>query len=423
MASNAAGAPLTVGLFGVSERSRHSLELLFKLHGKGQFCLAGDDSPNAAIVDMDGPHPQKLWAEYRTRYPNLPTIVMSVREESHPHAVTLLKPLKPQQVLEVLSGFQRALAELGRGQVKTVPPPEPRSSPETEVPSPPDSDDVADATEQAPRRTGLKGPTATRAATAAMEKAQEGFDACGDAEDIDLTNTKLLPSIYFSGEHRLLALAESAMRAARASGQIQMLAIDGLEHPLIFLPEGGGSIIARLSLKHLRFFSLVPLADRASAMVSLRGIPPDLADRASLPFDRFLWSVTMWTSRGRLPTATPLEVPVRLKRWPNFTRVLETPHALRIAALWTRNPHCLLRTGRILDVPQRYVFTFFSAVEALGLIEWLPDYDEDAAPEIGAEHRGPNERRHEVARATPSAREGDRRGLLGRILSHLLGKP
>ena len=87
----------------------------------------------------------------------------------------------------------------------------------------------------------------------------------------------------------------------------------------------------------------------------------------SQPLDNFLWQIALWTARGRVPKGTDLHKPILLLYWPNFTRLIVTPYALKISALWMENPCSLLETSQILAIPQRYVFTFFSAASTLKL--------------------------------------------------------
>jgi hypothetical protein len=64
-----------------------------------------------------------------------------------------------------------------------------------------------------------------------------------------------------------------------------------------------------------------------------------------------------------------IDSPVSLKRWPNFTRLLVTPHALRISALLYKQPYTLFEAARILGVRQQYVLVLFCAAHSLGLTE------------------------------------------------------
>jgi hypothetical protein len=371
--------PLFIGLFGVSERSRKTLEVLFSMHAKGRYRLADNAAPHAAIVDMDGPDAGKLWSDYRSCHPDLPSIVISFRGDSHPDAVLLKKPVTPQSLLDALG---RLLQEASTPRRKNI------------------GDPL------------LPGPV--RSATAAFDKTIEDGGFCGDAGDIDPNDFKVWYRIYFDPDGYFRDACRQAMRMALQTGQIQSLTLGDFLLPVVFLPEEGGQVITQASDARLRFYSRVTLDCIASAIVPLEMLPPDLAQSTRIPFDRFLWNVTLWTSRGRLPEGTPIDVPLRLKCWPNFTRLTETPYAMSIAALWCRQPYSLLRICQVLDVPQRYVFGFYSAVNSAGLVEWQSDHLESSTP-LSNECQGEQGREN-----TKRQSHGTWRGLLRRILSHLL---
>jgi hypothetical protein len=84
--------------------------------------------------------------------------------------------------------------------------------------------------------------------------------------------------------------------------------------------------------------------------------------------DHVLWQTALETSAGRLPVGVDPVAPVYLKHWPNLTRLHRTPHALRIAALWTTKGAGLLETAQTLKIAQRHVFAFYNAALALDLI-------------------------------------------------------
>jgi hypothetical protein len=94
-------------------------------------------------------------------------------------------------------------------------------------------------------------------------------------------------------------------------------------------------------------------------------LPPE--DEKTDHLDVLLWKLALWASRGRVPVGTDLEWPVFLKHWPNLTRLLEPPHATRIASLWAHQHFSLASSAATLGIPQRYVFAFFSGCAALGL--------------------------------------------------------
>lgn len=436
MPPDASGAPLAIGVFGVNERNRKTLEFLFKMQGQGRFFVASDQPPVAAIVDLDGPIGAEIWSEFRAAHPTLPTIVMSVQDRSFPNTVVLRKPVGTQQLIEALHGFERALRSLAGGTSAQPGPANPSAEmstfqggaarkPEQTIsrpvtPPPQPSKHATDAKEGA---LGQMRTDSTRTLTKAIESIQDDIDACGDADDIDLRMSPALPEhYYYHPEHRFQHISKIGIGKSRHAESVHMLAIDGLEQPIFFLPDEDGLVITRLTSRRLRFFCLVELTDLSNAMIPIGRLPDDLMEVPRIPFERFHWEVTLWTSRGRIPEKTPLHIPLRLKHWPNFTRLLETPHAMRLAALWTQQPRSLAHTCEFLEIPQRYVFAFFSAAHAANLVEWVPDQQESGTPMIGAEHRHVLDRRA-AGKPKPVQPSGsERRGLLGRILSHLLGK-
>jgi hypothetical protein len=112
-------------------------------------------------------------------------------------------------------------------------------------------------------------------------------------------------------------------------------------------------------------------------------------------FEKLLWLMALWASRGRVPEGTDLDAPVSLLRWPNFTRILMTPNAMQIAALWHTQPTSLLQTAKRQAIPHRQIFAIFRACQALGLVQVIntgstvvPSKDVLAADAVSAERRG-----------------------------------
>ncbi len=87
----------------------------------------------------------------------------------------------------------------------------------------------------------------------------------------------------------------------------------------------------------------------------------------SYAFETFVWDLAVRTSRGRVPEGTLLDVPVYLRRWPNFTRLTPIPEAMRVSAVWVQQPRSLVNLYETLKVPIEHVFTLYSAAHAIGL--------------------------------------------------------
>ena len=97
-----------------------------------------------------------------------------------------------------------------------------------------------------------------------------------------------------------------------------------------------------------------------------------------VPLDILLWKLALGASRGRLPLGTSLDTPVALREWPNFTRLVVTPGAMSVAALWARQTCTLGQTIHLLGLPPADVFAFYSAAAAIDLVR--PELPSQPAP-------------------------------------------
>jgi hypothetical protein len=142
--------------------------------------------------------------------------------------------------------------------------------------------------------------------------------------------------------------------------------------------------------------------------MSVTPLSKELSDTHKAPekfqtMDAFLWKAACWASKGRYPVAIDIRQPVYLKSWPNFTRLLVTPHAMRIAALLIQSPRTLPNVAETLNIKPQYVFVFVSAAYALGLV-------------------GQARREADVLVQSPEIKQNKNKGLLSRILSTLTGR-
>ena len=85
--------------------------------------------------------------------------------------------------------------------------------------------------------------------------------------------------------------------------------------------------------------------------------------------EAFVWTVSLLTSRGRLPQSTPLKARVQLMRLPNFAQLENTPYIAQIAELF-KNPK-----GDLSDIllnsklPQKYIVAFYNAALAVDVFD------------------------------------------------------
>jgi len=86
-------------------------------------------------------------------------------------------------------------------------------------------------------------------------------------------------------------------------------------------------------------------------------------------YEPFVWLSSINASKGKIPKDINFNVPIKLLAWPDLTKLVVFKNAIRIIALWSRGVYSLKHTGNLLNIPQRYAMTVYTALDALGLIE------------------------------------------------------
>ncbi len=81
--------------------------------------------------------------------------------------------------------------------------------------------------------------------------------------------------------------------------------------------------------------------------------------------DEMIWQSALLASRGYLPAGTDVHKPVHLRYWPNYSKLQLFRYIIQITAAWSRHRISLADTAKKLKIPQRYVFTLYTAMFAL----------------------------------------------------------
>ncbi len=85
-------------------------------------------------------------------------------------------------------------------------------------------------------------------------------------------------------------------------------------------------------------------------------------------YDPFVWLSSINASKGKIPDDVNYSAPIKLLGWPDLSKLLVFKHSIRIISLWSRGIYSLQHTGKLLNIPQRYPLTVYTALQALGLI-------------------------------------------------------
>lgn len=344
-----------IATIGVDKQTIKVLELVFQGPAKGAYVLtATPQQADAVIFDFDCFNAETQWNAYREKHPDLPTLILSLQLKDISGTVFVQKPLQIERILKGLAKLQSAqwLESVKVSAAKS------NESVHTR--------DVKLAQE-----------------LAIEEKEKAIHEYCGYLEDIDPKNHDQVEKIYYEPSQYLQGFFERAYQMSQEQSQGGIW-VEGLSDPMILLGESNLlQCVVGWNEQKLRTMTLMPLTKKLQLTAIDAKEIKQLESKyafAKLPLDNVLWKMALWTARGRIPRGTHLHHRVILAEWPNFTRLIVTPHALQITALWAARPCSLLETAQQLQIQQRYVFSLFSATTALKLTTIdRNNYDANAA--------------------------------------------
>ncbi len=338
---------IRIATLGIEDRTRRTLDVVFKGPGEGAYTLVEEGLAEAVIFDFDCVNAAILWGEYRARHPKLPTLVMSINHKEIPDTVFLRKPIQ-------ISSLFQALTEVN-GKMET--------RQEAEADSPVSHAKLPTHTEpSAPRPTPI------------LKQSEELERLCGSVADVDLKDAQDIARIYYNPHNYFQGVLARALHTAQT--QIDGVLISGMPEPIVLLPKSN-RMFCEIPDHQLKALCLVPVQQRLITISPLNATEPNTQVlyqtvqnlQRCQSLDQLMWKIALWTARGHIPEGTDLQQLIQISRWPNLTRLLLTPYSLQIASLWHKRPYSLLETAKVLDIPQRYVFTFYSGVAALQLLK------------------------------------------------------
>ncbi|GAA0794386.1 hypothetical protein [Marinobacterium sediminicola] len=186
---------------------------------------------------------------------------------------------------------------------------------------------------------------------------------CGSLPDVNLDSPHERRRAYFSLDGLLLPWVQRCVRQGDETGNVQQVL--GVPGAFFYLPAEKVFLVGidadlLLQLTRTRFgFDEISLQERSAEA--------ELPQGRKVAADELLWQLALFTSRGRVPDTLSAEQPKLLDEMPDFERLLETPHARSIAELWQSQRLSAQNIASMLGVPQRFVFSFFVAADAIGL--------------------------------------------------------
>ncbi|MCU7845206.1 MAG: hypothetical protein KZQ93_15360 [Candidatus Thiodiazotropha sp. (ex Monitilora ramsayi)] len=381
-------SPVRLGAIGMDQRQLNALSLLFSSKCNNRYILVEEESAEICILDLDVFGGERLWEECRERHPDLPLILVSLktRSISDSYTVFVQKPIPVKLLIMAIEKQRRLLLITTADEADLIDEETPAATEMKALERP-------DTPCEAPRAP----PKVSRAASLMSVTEEKHF--VGTAQDIDSNNPAQWEKIFYNPDHYLLGHLQQALNLAVKHNR--NVAVEG-PWPKIHLMAETHTVRVYSEERHLRPFCTIPDSTLEASLRLFDEVKSQASTFQEYPVYAFFWKLALWASRGRLPEGTNLTQPIYLRRWPNFTRLVVTPHAIAIAATWTEQPRSLVDTAAALGIPQRYVFAFYSATKAVQLA-------------------GETRRAVDTLLAPQSIEQSSRRGLLGRLLDRLRG--
>jgi hypothetical protein len=326
------GAHMKVCLMEMDDRTRQSIALVLSHRGDGAIVLSDVESADIAVLDLDHENAPQAFRTIQARRPALLAIGLTARPGLvHADIEILSKPISAGRLLEAIQ-----------------------------------------------KQGGIEMPAAKiRAAGAAA-----ALGARTETSRRRPENTAVLAhdKKYFDPSAYLLGTLMDAAAEAQTRGAVAVISFYG--DRVILADPRSGVIRTNLSSSQARGFALSSIeggaSDDASATVGLQRPRIEYVARAeadaryagktySVPQEMFMWSLGAMTSRGRLAASCRADERVYLRRWPNLTRISHTANEMRIVAYWVRQAISPQEMVAALGVPEREVFSVYTAACAAGL--------------------------------------------------------
>jgi hypothetical protein len=342
---------------GMDERSCNTLSFFFEKFCNDQCEISEEPLAQAFLVNMDSVNAEAELARLKKTYPNHPLILTSIKPIDVSENHFLRKPMIADHLLTIIDkirGIAIAPTKAGTNQIE----------------SNSQADNIKVSEQQAENK-----PVETKAKSLIQSLNDKDVIAfVGEAPDINLRQLQKSDEIFFGLDQYFLGFLQKAYQQAKA--EQCAVRLTGVWRPITLFPEAN-QVYLELSDRQLKSICGVSLKSKRSVIneedIKIESLEPNKAtwqckDHSKYQdLDLFMWKMALWTSRGRLPKGLPLDLPIYLLGWPNLTRLIQTPEALRICACWVPHPRTVINITEVLGAAQRYVFSFITATYILGL--------------------------------------------------------
>ncbi len=365
--------PLQLALYGMDERSIKTMTMYLKGPCKGKAVVVEAQEAEASLLDADHVKARVLLEQCQQNNPHQPIILLSLETVSIANTIFVKKPV---QTVDLIKALEQVYLQLnGKRKPKTFVSAENMVKPLPKTPSVTVTEqEVITVNEITPPEkkhidnTEIRKIAKHRTAMDLTEKSYSSY--IGFVEGINFSDPQQVILASYNPKDYYQGYVQSACKVAKDKSKT--LTLNSGWKPLILFPDTE-EVWLDADEKQLRAFAGLSVRNNPLQDISLQSTDLKKIDVKSKmdnyqDIECFLWKLAAWTSKGRYPHSIDILKPVYITRWPNFTRLLITPHAMRIAALLIIQPRSALNVAKALNIKAEYVFVFLSSAHATGIL-------------------------------------------------------
>ena len=351
---------VNISLKGIEGPSRKSLVFLLSTQKNTKYKIV-DAYPDAiTIIDIDDYRGKAAWDHIVNSgvHGNLANaIVLGRTPVTVENGIMLQKPFRPKQLLDAIDALQPE-----HQNETTSTPGDTKLTEKKNIPA--GVGQQSHGAHQPKYSSQHKGLSQTAAASL---NDREIHAFLGTTADIDMDNVRSIDEIQYDPGNFLAPKMQGLIKQAIKENRI--IRAQCFDVAFYIVPHQQ-CIRTLVKEKHLRAFGALPL-DHRSLMHKRETKLPEKVEAVGYrySYEDFIWRMVLASSRGRLPKDTSLDQRYQLRRWPNLTRLLLFPHATQISALWIASPKSIKEVVDLLEIPQRYVFAFFTSASMMDYLQ------------------------------------------------------
>lgn len=365
------GSPVLIALYGMDERAKKMMAIYFQGACHEIAVVADELDAEIDLIDADFVTAKDILEKRRLKTPDRPIILLSFQDMSIEGVICVKKPLQMQVLINAIKSAISMKADcpikpIDNEALSTI-----EATKQDQAAKPIIEKETLIEQIVAKKNIDNEEKKKISKHRTATDLTERGFSAyIGYVEGLDYSNAEQMKLASYNPKHFFLGYVQSAFKVAKKKGRI--LQLNSGWKPLIILPHSH-EVWLDADDKQLRAFSGLTIKKSVGKSMSLTAVNQESSSLSNnleqfYDMDTFIWKLAIWTSKGRYPVALDINKPIFLKQWPNFTRLVVTPHALQIAALLINEPRSILNISTVLKVKPQYVYVFVSAAFTLGLI-------------------------------------------------------